>query len=729
MEGDSSRRRLAGFLSAATLSRTALEMVPTALVVATAVRHASPAHAARLLALYTAVNALAGPAVGGQLDRRAAPVRLYRAALGVAAGSTALLGWAGGHGWASVVAVATLGVSGAALSGAWSGALGRIAESTHRSHAWDVATYCVASTAGPLLASGLVLAGPAIPFEAAGALAVAALGLSVLLGSVRSAKAGCAQRAGIVVSLRYLCRTRRIRTVVLFTLLIQAEAAAVVLSAPSLSQRMTGTVGLAGLLVGGLAVGALLASLIYGVAPAVAGLPDWTWAVLFGLCGVALAWAPTIGTALPLLLLMGCCNGALLTTQFALAGREAPDAARSQVFALSGSLRIGALSLGTLVLGLPAVGTDHARLLLGGGPLLGVALLLRNGSSDGTRVASVEPEVLGFEHSRTAEREQMSDFLLAVAEQSIEGVADLDELVKGVATVRVGASSDLAKLADGADALVVTLQPLPAARIASLPASVRVIGRAGVGLDTIDLDAARERGIAVVHEPTYAVNEVATHAAALLLAAHRRLLDAHRRTREGWALVSELGAIPDLSSATLGLVGYGNIGRAVATRMRPFVRRIAVFDPYLAAAPVDAEVAVSLEELLAAADLVSLHVPLTETTRGLISGDALAAMKPGAVLVNVSRGGLVDERALVDSLRSGQLGAAGLDVFETEPLPPDSPLRSAPRLILTPHIAWYSEAASERMARWTVEDVLAYLGGAEIPHGRLAVPGAARLSV
>lgn len=323
----------------------------------------------------------------------------------------------------------------------------------------------------------------------------------------------------------------------------------------------------------------------------------------------------------------------------------------------------------------------------------------------------------------------MPDLIIAVAEGAL---ADLDRISRDIADEALIHSGDVstpqavADLTSGADALIVSLQRLDTARIEALSGSVRSIGRAGVGLDTIDLAAADARGIQVVYQPGYATNEVADHAVSMLLAAQRRLLDADRRIRSnGWFGGHELGPVAALHEATAGVIGTGRIGRAVIDRLRPFVTRVLGYDIDTAASPDGAFAPTDLPTLLRESHLVTLHLPLTGDTRHLIGAAEIAALPPGAVLVNVSRGGLIDEHALAEALHDGRLAGAALDVFETEPLPPDSPLRSAPNLLLSPHMAWYSSESGPRLAEWTITDVLAVLRGNGPEYGRIALsPGA-----
>jgi len=262
-------------------------------------------------------------------------------------------------------------------------------------------------------------------------------------------------------------------------------------------------------------------------------------------------------------------------------------------------------------------------------------------------------------------------------------------------TLRDG-NGELSAGATGAEVLISGGIPLDAVMFARL-ARARFVLRPYVGYDDIDVDAATRHGILVANVPDTFIEEVANHALALILAANRRLPRMERFVREGrWAAGEDpwVAARPvsRLSTMTLGLVGFGNIGRLVAERARPFGFRLLAADPYVAAetaAPYGVRL-VGLEDLLRASDVVSLHVLLTPETRHLLDAARLALMKPTAILVNTSRGPVVDEAALVEALRAGRLAGAALDVFETEPLDPESPLARLDEVILAPHLGSYS---------------------------------------
>jgi D-3-phosphoglycerate dehydrogenase len=241
----------------------------------------------------------------------------------------------------------------------------------------------------------------------------------------------------------------------------------------------------------------------------------------------------------------------------------------------------------------------------------------------------------------------------------------------------------------------------------------RVIARFGIGVDMIDLDAATEHGILVCNTATYCLDEVSNHAMGLLLMLNRGLLfDVDTVRSGGWSRVT--GAPPRrLRGQRLGLVGLGNIGKLVARKARGFGLEVVGFDPYLrlGQSAVDGTPLIDLDELLATADFVSVHCPLNGSTRHLLGARELGLMKDQAFLINTSRGAVVDQAALTDALAQGRLGGAGLDVFETEPLPADDPLRKLDNVVLTPHSASTSVESSAECRRVAVEHVITVLRG------------------
>ena len=279
---------------------------------------------------------------------------------------------------------------------------------------------------------------------------------------------------------------------------------------------------------------------------------------------------------------------------------------------------------------------------------------------------------------------------------------------------------ELSALLRGACAAIVSTDPFDPAVLATAR-DLRVIARVGVGTDSIDLDAATAHGVVVCTTPGANAATTADHTIALMLAALRRVPEHDRAIRAGsWPRGTR--AVPwELAGSTVGLVGFGAIGRLVAHRLIGFGVRLLVSDP--AEREVAAGTRVPLDRLLAESDVVSLHAPLTAETEHLIDARRLARMRPDAVLVNTSRGGLVDERALIGALERGRLRAAALDVFEQEP-PDAARLRTVPGLVLTPHLAGVSDRSQAEMTRRAVDAVLDVLAG-RTPEG-LVNPAALR---
>ncbi len=253
---------------------------------------------------------------------------------------------------------------------------------------------------------------------------------------------------------------------------------------------------------------------------------------------------------------------------------------------------------------------------------------------------------------------------------------------------------------------------------AACPA-LRVVSSVSVGLDHVDLGAASRRGVPVGHTPGVLAETTADLAFSLMLAVARRVVQADRALRAGewrsgrhWDPVGWLGR--DLHGATLGVLGLGAIGRALARRATGFGMHVVGWSRSGRVVP-DVETT-SFDRVLRDADFLSVHVALAPETRNLVDARALAALRPGAFLVNTARGGIVDETALIAALESGRLAGAALDVFETEPLPGDSPLLGAPNLVLTPHIGSASTATRVRMADLAVDNLLAGLSGEPMPH-------------
>jgi D-3-phosphoglycerate dehydrogenase len=237
-----------------------------------------------------------------------------------------------------------------------------------------------------------------------------------------------------------------------------------------------------------------------------------------------------------------------------------------------------------------------------------------------------------------------------------------------------------------------------------------VLVSCSVGLDRIDLDAASARRVMVCNMPDLCTDEVADHAMALLLACNRKIVALADRVRGGTWDRALLEPMPRLRGATVGLLGYGRIGRAVAERCRAFGMRVAAYDPYLPAETPGVEL-LGLDALLGAADLVSCHLPHNASTHHLLGEAQFRAMKRTAYFVNTSRGKVVDEAALARALREGWIAGAGLDVLEQEPADPANPLLRLPNAIVTPHAAGFSDEVVDRIPRLAFEEVMAVLNG------------------
>jgi D-3-phosphoglycerate dehydrogenase len=271
-----------------------------------------------------------------------------------------------------------------------------------------------------------------------------------------------------------------------------------------------------------------------------------------------------------------------------------------------------------------------------------------------------------------------------------------------------------------ADALMLSTREAVTRRVCESIPRVKVIARYGVGLDNVDLDAATEHGIIVTHYPQYCTAEVADHAMAMILTINRRLVelnqDLHAAARgSGVRRATSIlrGPVQAMSAITLGLVGLGRIGKAVAARLQPFGSRILVADPFIdpdAIRQTGAE-PVRLDELVMQSDIISLHCPLNPDTRGLLGPDQFAAMKPEVAIVNTCRGPVIDETALVDFLTVHPMARAALDVTEVEPLAGDSPLFMLPNVILSPHSAYYSEQSVRTVREQTFLSAIAVLQG------------------
>jgi D-3-phosphoglycerate dehydrogenase len=286
--------------------------------------------------------------------------------------------------------------------------------------------------------------------------------------------------------------------------------------------------------------------------------------------------------------------------------------------------------------------------------------------------------------------------------------------------VRLGMARDevLTVLSAGWDALVVRSQArVDAELLAAAAPRLSVVGVASVGIDRIDVDAATRAGVMIVNAPTGNTIAAAEHTIALMLALLRQVPAADASVRGGeWERGRYTGR--ELRGKTLGVIGLGKIGKAVARRAVAFEMRVLASDPYLTeeqASEFGAKL-VGMAELLHRSDVITVHTPLTSQTRGLLGRAQLEATKPGAFVLNVARGGIVDESALADALRSGHLAGAAVDVFSVEPMAPDNPLRGAPNLVLTPHLGASTAEAQDRVGIEMAEQVLMAMDGVTPPY-------------
>ena len=307
----------------------------------------------------------------------------------------------------------------------------------------------------------------------------------------------------------------------------------------------------------------------------------------------------------------------------------------------------------------------------------------------------------------------MATYKVVVSDQVFPSVDLERSLLADIDAELVVAGGDVdavLAVAANADAILNTYLPWDATALSRLD-RCRIIARYGIGVDNIDLKAAAEAGIVVTNVPDYSVEEVATHALALILSTLRKVGSADASVRSGTWSIDNFRPIHRLSTLTVGLVGYGRIARRIAAPLEALGADIVAHDPYLQPAP-GMPPLLDLPDLLATADIVSLHLPLTEETRGLIGEEQLSAMKRGAILVNTSRGPLVDFDALVAALRDGRLSGAGLDVFDVEPLDA-ARVEGVPNLTMTPHMAYYSEEALEESQRKATTQVIKVLTGGQ----------------
>ena len=290
--------------------------------------------------------------------------------------------------------------------------------------------------------------------------------------------------------------------------------------------------------------------------------------------------------------------------------------------------------------------------------------------------------------------------------------AALQKLDPDIRMAKSASADDIVAVAHDADAVIVCYAKITSDIIGALT-RCKVIGRTGLGVDNIDLPAAAARGIVVTYVPDYCLREVSDHAMAMLLALARKIPFANTLVQSGRWELPPVAPLRRLEGQVLGLLGFGNIPRAVVPKAKAFGLTVIAHDPY---AGKDAFTAlgvegVSFDDLLARSDFISVHAPLTLATRGILNAAAFAKMKRGALVVNTARGPLIDEAALIAALDAGQVGGAALDVVETEPLPKESPLLGRDNVILTPHTAFYSVEALVELQTKAASDVARVLSG------------------
>jgi D-3-phosphoglycerate dehydrogenase / 2-oxoglutarate reductase len=310
----------------------------------------------------------------------------------------------------------------------------------------------------------------------------------------------------------------------------------------------------------------------------------------------------------------------------------------------------------------------------------------------------------------------MARFLIAVTDSPFPSLdpakAALARVDPELRMAKSASAEDILAAARDADAILVTYAKLPGELLRQLT-RCKAIGRFGLGVDNIDIPAAAALGISVTYVPDYCMQEVSDHAMALLLATARKVPLSNKLVQSGRWEVPPIVPIHRLSGRVLGLVGFGNIPRALAPKARAFGLRVVTHDPYVSPDVLSAAgvAGVSFDRLLEMSDFVSIHAPLMPATRGLFNADVFHKMKKGAVLINTARGPLVDEAALIAALDTGQLGGAALDVVTTEPLTKDSKLLGRDNVILTPHTAFYSVEALEELQTKCAADVARVLSG------------------
>jgi len=271
---------------------------------------------------------------------------------------------------------------------------------------------------------------------------------------------------------------------------------------------------------------------------------------------------------------------------------------------------------------------------------------------------------------------------------------------------------DVLATAAGADALLVQWAPVTAEVIKTLN-RCKIIVRLGIGFDNVDIEAARKKDIPVCNVPDYCIDEVADHTLSMALSLARQLQNTDRRVRDGLWSIIPAAEMPAFREMTFATIGFGRIARAVHKRARHFSFKLAAYDKFVSGETMleHGVSPINLDDLFEQGDIISLHCQLTSETKHLVNADRLKQMKPSSVLINTARGSLVDTAALAESLKSGEIAAAGLDVFEAEPLPKNQPIGSCENVLLTSHTAWYSESSVPELQKKAAEELVRGLQG------------------
>lgn len=264
-----------------------------------------------------------------------------------------------------------------------------------------------------------------------------------------------------------------------------------------------------------------------------------------------------------------------------------------------------------------------------------------------------------------------------------------------------------------ADGIMVNLAPMPAEVIEKLE-KCKIISRYGVGYDNVDLAACTKKGIYLANVPDYCAEEVSDHALALLMACARKVSRRDAQVRQGMWNIGKADPIYRIAGKVFTFLGFGTIARCLFRKIQGFnFSRVQIYDPFIDAATIKSMGAVKVEweEALSSSDFISIHMPLNSETKGIINESSFAMMKPGVIIVNTSRGPVIDENALINALKKGQINSAGLDVHTTEPLDKNSPFMKIENCVLTDHVGWYSEEAMSELKRKVAENVKEVLSG------------------